>query len=98
MHDFAVQILGGADGKGDDEELLAGEGGDEGGLVVVVDGDGFNAGGERGIGLAFGAADGGHAVLAGGKQGGGEGAADSTGGLGGVRYGLWVLKGCCLHR
>ena len=57
-------------GEGDDEELLASQGGDDGQLVVVVNGDRLDAG--RDFGLAALARQGGDGVLAGLDEGFGD--------------------------
>lgn len=74
-----MRVRRGLDGQGDDEDLLAGEGGDEAGLGGVVDGEGLDAGGEA-VG-AGGAGEGRDGVAAGGDKGGGDVGADAATGL-----------------
>jgi hypothetical protein len=66
--------------QGDDEEVVTFEGGDEGGFVVVVDGDGEDARGEGGGAVVPGY--GGDGVVVGCEEGGDHVRSETAGCLG----------------
>jgi hypothetical protein len=78
-----VEVRGGGDAEGDDEELLALEDGDEGGFVVVVDLDGLDSVGD--LALAVWPGQSRDIVLACLQQRFGKRSADAAGGLRKVR-------------
>lgn len=80
---FGLRVARGGDGEGDDEDVDVGQGGDEGGGVVVVDIDGLDAGGDDGGAVCAG--EGCDVEFLGGEEFFGDKFADLTAGLG------WLL-------
>ena len=93
LHELRVRLARCQDRHGDYEELLAAQGGDEGGLVGVVDGDGLDAGGQ--LALAVGAGQGRDGVPACLQELLGDAFANGAAGLGAVSIAkdLWGCIG-----